>query len=74
MSTITRTEPKRSSVLPEEEGRKLFDQQARLLADMSGDEFIERWDRGEFRPLSDTPDGRKKSYLALLIPFGRRKS
>jgi hypothetical protein len=41
---------------------------------MSGEEFLARWDNGEFQPLPDTPAGRKLGYLALLIPFGRTNS
>jgi hypothetical protein len=66
--------PSYPAVLSPEEGRALFDQQVRLSANMSGDEFLERWDKGEFQPLPDTPAGRAIGYLALLSPFGRKDS
>lgn len=37
-----------------EEGRELVDQAARKYLHMSGDEFLRRWDAGEFRD-QDTP-------------------
>jgi hypothetical protein len=55
-----------------EEGRALFDFQARKLLGISGDEFLQRWDRGEYRPVPDTPDGWKVGHLVMLIPFARR--
>jgi hypothetical protein len=59
-------------VLPEELGIALFDQEARRVVGISGDEFLERYDAGDFRDWEDTPEGRKLSFLILLIPFGRR--
>lgn len=70
--TLDKTTKKRSSVLPREQAVALFDGEARRLAGMSGDEFLKKWDAGEFRDLDDTPEGRKIAYLALLIPFGRQ--
>ncbi|MGH2534271.1 MAG: hypothetical protein ACRDJW_18535 [Thermomicrobiales bacterium] len=54
-----------------EEGRALFDRQARTLMGMSGDEFIRRWDAGEFRDIANTAGNRHITRLASLIPFGR---
>lgn len=62
------------SVLPPPEARAMFDRQARRVLDLSGDEFLARWDAGEYRDLPDTPEGRRVGYLALLIPFGRTSS
>ncbi len=62
------------SVLPRDEARALFEREARRLAGVSGDDFLARWDAGEYRDLGDTPEGRRIAYLALLIPFGRRNS
>lgn len=55
-----------------EEGRALFDRQARQLMGMSGEEFIRRWDGGEFRDIADTVSHRHILRLASLIPFGRQ--
>ncbi len=58
--------------LTREEGKQLFDYQARKLLNISGDEFLRRWDAGEYQPVPDTPEGRKVERLAMLIPFARR--
>lgn len=58
-------------VLSTVEARAMFDRQARRLLNLSGDEFLARWDAGLYRDLPDTPEGRQVGYLALLIPFGR---
>ena len=60
------------TVLDAELGIAMFDQEARRVVGISGDEFLARWDAGEFRDWEDTPEGRKLSFLILLIPFGRR--
>jgi len=59
------------TVLDPELGIAMFDQEARRVVGISGDEFLARWDAGEFRDWEDTPEGRKLSFL-ILIPFGRR--
>ncbi len=60
--------------LDPEEGRERFDRQARRIAQVSGDEFIEKWERGDYRGIADTEGNRKIFRLAMLIPFGRRHS
>jgi hypothetical protein len=49
-----------------------FDREARRVAGISGEEFIARYDAGEFHDFDDDPRGRELSYLILLIPFGRK--
>ena len=49
------------------EGRELFDRNARSLLGISGDEFLQGWDAGDYMS-SDDP---KVSSLAVLIPFAR---
>lgn len=58
----------------EAKGRELFDFQARSLLGISGDEFLARWDRGEYREIADTPGNLHIGYLAMLIPFARSDS
>ncbi len=58
--------------LTPEEGRKLFDEAARHYLGISGEEFIRKWDAGEF----DDPDDRTKHgpevmSVAMLLPFAR---
>lgn len=50
-----------------EEGRELFDRQARKLLGISGEEFLARWDRGEYMDAEDP----KVNAVAILIPFAR---
>jgi hypothetical protein len=51
-----------------EEGRSLLDKQARKYLNISGDEFIKKWDAGEF---GDDPDRPEIMHVAMLIPFVR---
>lgn len=53
--------------LTREQGLELFDRRARKLLGISGEEFLRRWDSGDFMD-SDDP---KVSSLAVLIPFAR---
>jgi hypothetical protein len=58
-------------LLDAEESRIFFDQQVRKVLNMSGDDFLRRWDSGEFRPVPDTAEGREIGRLVMLIPFVR---
>lgn len=53
------------------DGKNLFDHQARQTLDISGDEFLRRWDAGVYRA-NDSDEGRAARRLAMLIPFARR--
>lgn len=55
-----------------EEGRELFDREAQRLFGIAGDEFLRRWDGGEYRPIPDTPEGRKLGRMYTLMGFVRR--
>jgi hypothetical protein len=55
-----------------DEGRALFDRYAQQLLAISGSEFLRRWDAGAYRPIPDTPEGRKVRRLVMLMPFARR--
>jgi hypothetical protein len=57
--------------LDAEDSRIFFDQQVRKVLAISGDEFLRRWDAGEYRPVPDTPEGRLLGRLVMLIPFAR---
>ncbi len=55
-----------------EEGRELFDRNARHHLGISGEEFLRRWDAGEY----DDPDDRTKNgpevmEVASLLPIAR---
>jgi hypothetical protein len=49
------------------EGLRLFDAAARRFLGISGDEFLRRWDAGDF----DDDDRPEVTHVALLIPFAR---
>ena len=61
------------SIATPDEGRVLFDYQARKLMGMSGEEFLRRWDAGEFAAIADTPGHRHLMTLAGLIAFARQE-
>jgi len=56
--------------LTEEEGRALFDRVARECLGMSGEEFLRRWDAGEFA--GDDRD--EVIHLFMLMPFAGHPS
>lgn len=51
-----------------EDGRALFDRTARRLLNISGEEFLARWDRGDYE---DEQDNMAVTKVAMLIPFAR---
>ncbi len=59
--------------LEDDEAREFFDAQARRLMGMSGDEFIRRYDDGQFNDELDQDDPRRPglAQLVMLLPFGR---
>lgn len=52
-----------------EEGKRLFDEAARRYMDLSGEEFLRRWDAGEWK---DDPDHYPVMRLVMLLPFAGR--
>jgi len=55
-----------------EEGRAFFDEKCRAYLNMSGEEFIRRWDAGEYEDIEDIPENWDILHVALNISFGRR--
>jgi hypothetical protein len=49
-----------------EEGRAIFDQEARFRLGMSGEEFLRRWNAGEY---ADDPDRPDVMDLVMLLPL-----
>jgi hypothetical protein len=49
------------------EGRDMLDRAAREVLNISGDEFLDRWDAGEYEDADDPAVTR----VAMLIPFAR---
>lgn len=50
-----------------EEGGAMLDRLARQLLDMSAQDFVRAWDRGDFRDSEDPAVVR----VAMLLPFAR---
>ena len=57
--------------LDDEESHQLFDREARRLMNMSGEEFIRKYDAGEFEAEMDGPQHHALVKLVMLLPFGR---
>jgi hypothetical protein len=58
-------------ILTMEEGRAYFDEASRNLLGISGEEFLRRWDAGEYRDAPDTPESSGIRSMAMLIPLAR---
>jgi len=56
-----------------DEGRRMFDEVAWEWAGMSGEEFIRRYEAGEYADMIESEDNRYVVDLVLLIPFARQK-
>jgi hypothetical protein len=53
------------------EAREVFDYQARKLVGMSGEEFLRRWEEGEFRDLFDKCGHEDLTHLVMMMGLGR---
>lgn len=55
-----------------EEGRRIFDRRARMELGISGEEFLRRWDSGEYPyPIPDDTEGRKIARLTMIMNLAR---
>ncbi len=59
-------------ILLPEEGRAFFGEASRNLLGISGDEFLRRWDAGDYRDLPDAPESSDVAYMAMMMPFARQ--
>jgi hypothetical protein len=57
--------------LDDAESREHFDRQAQRLLGISGEEFLRRYDAGEYASPKDDRELRAVMKLAMLEPFGR---
>jgi hypothetical protein len=57
--------------LSHDEARTFFDEQAQALVGLSGEEFLRRWDAGEYDAIADDPEHPEVMRLAALILFAR---
>jgi hypothetical protein len=55
-----------------EEARAIFDARAQYELGISGEEFLRRWDNGEYQPVPDDPEGRKIERVAMIMSFAGR--
>ena len=53
------------------EGRRQFDAAVRRRMDISGEEFIRRYEAGEYHGLADEAGSLHVGDLIMLIPFAR---
>jgi hypothetical protein len=58
-------------ILTREEAWELFEQDARRQLGISGEEFLRRWDDGEYRDIQDDPPGWRVMRVAMMIPTVR---
>lgn len=70
MSTTATQRNKTAQVreLSKDQARRMFDRQAKRYLNMTGPQFIEKWDAGKFNGKTDTP---AVIRVAMLLPFGR---
>lgn len=61
-------------IMPPEEARAFFEREVRRLVGMDPDEFIRRYEAGEFAEIEDVPDNWNIFRAAFLIPFGKAHS
>ncbi len=71
MATPTHDTDEQVPTLSPSESRALFDKQARRWLGITGDEFLRRWDAGEFDAIADDPAHPEVMRLAALIPLAR---
>lgn len=65
---VTKTHKPQIQELSKEQARRLFDRQAKHYLNISGKEFIRRWDAGLFNGKGSSP---AVIRVAMLLPFGR---
>jgi hypothetical protein len=65
--------PEVSYVTPEE-GRRMFDEAARKWMGISGEEFIRRWEAGEYWGIADEPGNFHIGDLISMIPLARQEA
>ncbi len=58
-------------VLTPEEGKRQFDEAARAWLGISGEEFLRRYDAGEYAELVESEDNRRVIDLYFMIPLAR---
>jgi len=60
-------------IVTPEEGRRMYDEAARKWMGISGEEFLRRWDAGEFRDIADTPGNLHIVRLVMMRSFAEQE-
>jgi hypothetical protein len=60
--------------LTPEEGRRQYDEAVRLYMGMSGEEFLRRWDAGEWHELYDDSEHWHIGFLVALRSYAEQDS
>jgi hypothetical protein len=66
-----REAPEGVTYLSGDEARAYFEREIRRLLGMSGDEFLRRYDAGEYEDMEDSIENRPYLEASFLIHFGR---
>jgi hypothetical protein len=61
-------------ILTPEEGRRQYDEAVRHYMGISGEEFLRRWDAGEWHELYDDSEHPHTAILVALRPFAEQDS
>jgi hypothetical protein len=72
-NTISKTNSESLTLSPEA-AQAFFEKQARELLGISGEDFLRRFDAGEYANIPDDAGDADIVYLATLRYFGRRDS
>ena len=73
-SPIESDENQEDLIMPKAEALVFFEREIQRLMGMPGDEFIRRYDAGEYEDLDDLPENWHVLRASFLIPFGRDDS
>lgn len=66
-----RDSPEGVTYLSGNEARAYFEREIQRLLGMSGEEFLRRYDAGEYEHMEETLENRKFLEASFLIHFGR---
>jgi len=73
VSSLRNDEGSEEDLLSSKEAYRLFDEQARAILGMSGEDLARRWGAGEYRDLDDSALHSEIIGLMMLRPCGRTK-
>lgn len=62
------------SIMPPDVARAFFESEVQRLVGIDPDEFIRRYEAGEYAEIEDIPENWNIFEVAFLIPFGKAHS